>query len=125
MNFVNLHITILSNNIFITILDINNKVKKIMSMGLIGFQNRNKKIIEGFEILILNCIQFLNEKKLFISHLKLISIIYFRLKIIKNLVLHIPINYCKIIEKKIYNGCRQKKKKRQRAKLKIKIYKRF
>jgi|SouAtlMetagenome_1021521.scaffolds.fasta_scaffold00185_15 hypothetical protein len=125
MNFVNLHIIILSNNIFINILDLNNKVKKIISMGLIGFRHRNKTILEGFEILILNCIEFINEKKLFINNLKLVSILYFRLKVIKKLILHIPINYCRIIEKKNYNGCRLKKKKRQRSKLKIKIYKQF
>ena len=112
MNFVNLHIIILSNNIFINILDLNNKVKKIISMGLIGFRHRNKTILEGFEILILNCIEFINEKKLFINNLKLVSILYFRLKVIKKLILHIPINYCRIIEKKNYNGCRLKKKKK-------------
>jgi ribosomal protein S11 len=125
MNRVNLHIKILSNNIFISVLDNNNKLKKIQSMGLIGFQNRNKKIVEGFGMLILNCIHFLKERSLKINELNLLGISYFRLKAIKKIIKKIPTYYCRILEKNSYNGCRLKKKKRQRSKLKIRVRKKL
>lgn len=125
MYFVNIYVRILSNNIFITIVDNNNQVKSVKSMGSVGFQNKDKKIKEGFKMLISDSMKFISEKKLYVDKLELSGFSKYRLKAIKDIVKTFPINYCKIKEKTSYNGCRLKKQRRKRSKLKIKVYKQF
>jgi ribosomal protein S11 len=52
MFFVNIYIKVLSNNIFIIVSNKDNKVMKVESMGSIGFKHKEKKILEGFQLLI-------------------------------------------------------------------------
>lgn len=125
MSLKNIHIKILSNNIFIIISEKNNKVIKLESMGSIGFKHKEKKILEGFKILINQFINYFKNNRWRINILKISGAVRFKLKVIRTFIESYFIRWCKIIEKNSYNGCRLKKKKRKKRKLKIKIYKKF
>ena len=107
MYFVNIYVRILSNNIFITIVDNNNQVKSVKSMGSVGFQNKDKKIKEGFKMLISDSMKFISEKKLYVDKLELSGFSKYRLKAIKDIVKTFPINYCKIKTEiiNLFKGC--------------------
>jgi len=122
---VNINIKFVSNNIFFTILNDHNKIKKVYSLGSIGFSNRNKKIFEVFNILLTNCIKYLVIKKLKVYKLKLENISKIKFKTLKQALKFLPIKYCKIITKENYNGCRLKKKNRKSFNSKIKRNKNF
>jgi len=123
--FVNLYIKVLSNNTFISVSDADNKVKWLKSMGTLGFRHRNKKIVEGFDMLVSNALNFLHEKNISINELQLAGFSYFRFRRLRSLLSNCCVKYCKIVEKRAFNGCRHKKVKRQKRKLKIKSYKRL
>lgn len=125
MFFVNIHIKVLSNNTFIIVSNKDYKVMKVESMGSIGFKHKEKKIIEGFKLLIDQIKVYITTNNLLINELKIVSITVSKLKNVKDLLSIDRVNLCKIIEKNSYNGCRLKKQKRKKRKLKIKTYKTF
>ena len=126
MLFKNVYIKVLSNNIFIVISEKNNKVIKVESMGSVGFKHKEKKILEGFKILINQLTSYFENNYWKINTLKISGALRFKLKLIKAFVYKLYfVRLCKIIEKNSYNGCRLKKKKRKKRKQKIKIYKKF
>lgn len=125
MKFVNIHLKIVSSNTFLIISDLNYNLKKIQSIGCLGFKNKSKKIPEVFNLLLKNCILFLRTKNVGIYQLKLEGISTFKLKIIKQLFNTFFVKYCKIITKFNFNGCRLKKKKRQRFGFKVTRNKNF
>jgi hypothetical protein len=94
-------------------------------MGIIGFRHRNKKIVEGFDMLINSALSFIHEKNISINELKLAGFSRFRFRRIRSLLNRCCVKYCKVIEKRAFNGCRHKKVRRQKRKLKIKSYKRL
>ena len=125
MFFINIYIKILSNNTFIIVSNKDSKVLKVESMGSIGFKHKEKKIIEGFELLIDQIKSYITANHWLINELKIVSATRSKLQHIKELLLLHRVNLCKIVEKNSYNGCRLKKQKRKKRKLKIKVYKRF
>ena len=125
LKLVNIHIKFLSNNIFFSILNSKNQIKKIYTLGSVGFSNRNKKIFEVFNILLTNSINYILSKKLKIYKLRIENISQIKFKALKQILNPFYIKYCKIIEKTNYNGCRLKKKNRKSFNSKIKRNKKF
>lgn len=120
MHYLNINIKIVSNNVFILLLSLTNKLKKIYSIGFLGFKHKSKKIYNVFNLLLNNCLVYLFTKRLLIQELKLDGVSFSKVKLIKKVWLLLIIRQCKFISKHNHNGCRLKKKKRKKIGFKIK-----
>lgn len=96
------------------ITSLNNEVKKVQSFGILKFKHKNKKIFEAFLELIKNTVQFLKSNNLAINKLFLSGLSFKKFRNLRKFFSQININYCKIINKTSFNGCRLKKKKRKK-----------
>lgn len=122
---INIHISIVHNNTFISLIDFSGKLKNIDTCGSIGFSNKTKKLPEVFSLLLQKNINQINLKKYKINSIYLTNIPPLKIRLIKKLL---PSNFTphyKINQKINYNGCRIKKKKRQRLKFKFKKIKKL
>jgi len=120
VHYLNINIKIVSNNIFILLLSLTYKLKKIYSIGFLGFKHKSKKISNVFHLLLNNCLLYLFTKQCLIQELKLDGISFSKIKLIKKIWLLLIIKQCKFISKHNHNGCRLKKKKRKKMGYKIK-----
>lgn len=96
------------------ITSLNNEVKKVQSFGILKFKHKNKKIFEAFLELIKNTVQFIKSNNLAINKLFLSGLSFKKFRNLRKFFSQININYCKIINKTSFNGCRLKKKKRKK-----------
>jgi len=85
VNFLNISIKAVSNNTFVLFLSIKNKLKKIYSIGSLGFSHKNKKNFDVFSLLLNNCLMYLINNKILIQQLKLDGISIFKVKLIKKI----------------------------------------
>lgn len=120
MTVLNISIKVVSNNIFILFLGVTHQLKKIYSIGSLGFRHKNKKIFDVFNLLLNNCLVYLVTKKILIYQLKLDGLSFLKIKLIKKIWFLIIIKECKFILKYNHNGCRLKKKKRNKIGYKVK-----
>jgi len=120
VNFLNISIKAVSNNTFVLFLSIRNKLKKIYSIGSLGFSHKNKKNLDVFSLLLNNCLMYLINNKISIQQLKLDGISILKVKLIKKIWFFLVIKECKFFLKYNHNGCRLKKKKRKKIGYKVK-----
>jgi hypothetical protein len=120
VNYLNINIKVVSNNIFVLFLSLTLKLKKIYSIGFLGFRHKNKKILDVFNLLLNNCLTYLLVKQFFIQELKLDGVSFSKIKLIKKVWFLLVIKQCKFLLKYNHNGCRLKKKKRTKIGYKIK-----
>jgi len=83
VHYLNINIKIVSNNVFILFLSLTYKLKKIYSIGFLGFKHKNKKISNVFNLLLNNCLLYLFTKQFLIQELKLDGVSFSKIKLIK------------------------------------------
>jgi ribosomal protein S11 len=118
--WINIQIKCKNNNVFLLISSLDNKIKKMQTIGMLNFKNKNKRIPEAFFDLIKNAQQFVISNNLFVHKIKLVAISMKKIEYIQKHFQKNNLAYCKIVEKISYNGCRLKKK-RSKKNLRFKL----
>jgi hypothetical protein len=110
MAYVDFYIKFLKNNVFITLYQSSNsKVLLVRSTGTLGFKNKAKSLLEGFNLLLVRTIHFSNINGLKLNMLSLDGMYKHHKYFILDNFNSLPFNTVKIVSKISHNGCRLKK----------------